>query len=254
VIDHAAVGTRPDGYGRAADDLAAAAAVRPVEEAPPAADSRRALGRLAAPGAPPEAAFPVTDVGPTRPFADVMHTRRSDRSLLPPDAASVGTVLARAGLVRARWAGPDGYHRTSRPAPSAGARHPHVLVLLARDVTGLPPGPWVLDPDRACLRPANHDPAQVQAALDRIGEALRTPAPPAAVVTVAAPGSTLARYPSGMSLLWRDAGALQATVHLAAADLGLASCVVGTAGILHAWNGTPGGLVDTGAVALGAAA
>lgn len=250
----AATGTRPNPDVRTADDIAAAVAVRPVEDAPPAPDSRETVRRLALDGASPDEAFPVTDLGPSRPLADVLHGRRSDRTLLPPDAAAVGTVLARAGLVRARWDGPDGYPRTSRPAPSAGARHPHVLVLLARDIPGLPPGPWVLDPDRACLRPAIHHPNRVDEALARIGDALRTPPPPAAVLTVAAPAATLARYPSGMSLLWRDAGALLATVHLAAVDIGLASCVVGTAGILHAWESTPGGLIDTGAVAIGRAA
>jgi SagB-type dehydrogenase family enzyme len=214
-------------------------------------DSTHLILRLAAADAPADAAYPVTDIGPTRPFAAVLGTRRSLRALLPPDAAAVGTALARAGLVRDRWTGDDGYARTRRPAPSAGARHPHALVLLARLIDGLPSGSWVLDPDRACLRPTNHDPAAVAAALDRIGDALRTGPPPAAVVAVASPAATLARYPLGMSLLWRDAGALLATVHLSAADVGLASCVVGTAGVLHAWDGTAEGLVDTGAVALG---
>lgn len=245
--------TRPPGLAGGSGATARdAAAVLPVEDAPPAADSTVTVEALASRAADAPPPYDVTDTGPSRPLADVLRARRSDRRLARPDAAAVGTVMARAGLVRCRWTGPDGYPRTSRPAPSAGARHPHVLVLLARDVDGLPPGAWVLDPDLATLRRTVHAPDAVDRALDSIAEALRMPAPPpAAVLTVASPAATLSRYPTGMPLVWRDAGALQATLHLAAADLGLASCVAGTAGILHGFDDDPDHLLDTGAVALG---
>jgi SagB-type dehydrogenase family enzyme len=230
-----------------------AAAVRPVEHAPAAADSSSVLRALVSNSPDAPAPHDVTDLGPSRPFAEVLAGRSSDRGFARPDAADVGTVLARAALVRRRWSGTDGYARTSRPAPSAGARHPHVLVLLVHDVAGLFSGAWVLDPDRAVLRPAIHDPTRVSRALAAISDALRSATPPpAAVLTVAAPAATLARYPCGMPLVWRDAGALLATLHLAATDLGLASCLVGTAGILHDPDNDSDGLLDTGAVALGA--
>jgi hypothetical protein len=68
---------------------------------------------------------------------------------------------------------------------------------------------------------------------------------------VAHPLRTLSRYPEGMSLIWRDAGALLATVHLVASDLGLSSCIVGTSGVLRTDHAGPLGPVDVGAVALG---
>jgi SagB-type dehydrogenase family enzyme len=224
--------------------IADAIGCRPVDGPVPVdAWGARSLAR-------PGDAFPVTDLGPTTPFAQTLAARRSHRRLGCPSAAEVGTVLARAGLVRARRSGIDGYSESSRPTPSPGARHPHVLVLLVRDVTGLPPGSWVLDPDRACLLPGNYTRADRDRALAAVADAMRIPGPPpAAVLTVARPALLLDRYPAGMPLLWRDAGALQATVHLAAADVGLGSCVVGTAGILHSYGDD--GLLDTGAVALG---
>ena len=197
--------------------------------------------------------IPVSDLGPTRPFAEALATRRSHRQLAPPHAVEVGTVLARAGLVRRRWPGTDGYPESSRPAPSPGARHPHLLVLIASHVTGLEQGTWILDPDGACLLPGAQSPAACRRALEAVADAMGAPEPPPAVVfTVARPALTLARYTAGMPLLWREAGALQCTLHLAATDLGLGSCVVGTAGVLHTYS--VDGLLDTGAVAMGVVA
>ena len=239
--------TRPPISAAALASIAEARDCRPLA-GPVPADSWGAAS-LARPGD----SFPVTDLGPTGPFAQSLAERRSHRRLGPPDARAVGTVLARAGLVRRRSTGTDGYPESSRPAPSPGARHPHVLVLVVLDVTGLMPGTWVLDPDRACLLPGAHPATDVTRALEAVADAMRTPEPPpAAVFTVARPALILGRYPSGMPLLWREAGALQATVHLAAADLGLGSCIVGTAGVLHAYSGD--GLLDTGAVAIGTVA
>jgi SagB-type dehydrogenase family enzyme len=195
---------------------------------------------------------PVTDVGPSRPFAQVLVIRRSVRRLSTVSQEMLGTVMARSILPRRSWPGTDGYEESSRPVPSAGACHSHALVLLASEVSGLKPGPWVLDADRACLRPSNHGEAEVARALAAVSEAMRVDEPPPAVVfAVARPSMTLARYPGGMPLLWRDAGALLATLHFAAADLGLGSCIVGTSGVLHSNDGEWSDPVDMGAVAIG---
>jgi hypothetical protein len=76
--------------------------------------------------------------------------------------------------------------------------------------------------------------------------------PPAAIVTVAHPDRTLTRYPAGISLLWREAGALLMLVHLAATDIGLGSCIVGTCGVLNPPSDSASHPVDVGAVAIGA--
>ncbi|WP_173154259.1 nitroreductase family protein [Phytohabitans suffuscus] len=212
---------------------------------------------LAAPTLVPSVplSVPVTDVGTTRPFAEVVAARRSDRHLRPPSLTEVGTVLARAGLTRSKSTDLAGAPIAHRAAPSAGARHPLTLVLLARHVRGLDPGSWILDPDAAVLRPGAHPPEQIAEALHEVAHAMGQPGPPPAVVlAVAHPDRTLSRYPLGISLLWRETGALLMLIHLTAADIGLGSCIVGTCGALHADDGSGTGPVDLGAVALGTTA
>ncbi|GAA0902679.1 nitroreductase family protein [Virgisporangium aurantiacum] len=197
--------------------------------------------------------MPITDAGVTRPFAEVVAARRSERHLQPPNLAQVGTVLARAGLTRGRSTDLAGAPIAHRAAPSAGGRHPLTLVLLAGHVRGLDPGSWILDPDAAVLRRGAHSSDRTTQALQELAQAMdQTRLPPAAVLAVAHPDRTLSRYPDGISLLWRETGALLMLVHLAAADLGLGSCIVGTCGVLHADDGSGTGPVDLGAVVLGA--
>src|SRR5581483_8059078 len=117
--------------------------------------------------------------------------------------------------------------------PSAGARHPLTLVVLVRDVVDLPAAGWALDPDVAVLRRSVHARDAVDYALAQVGDALHTShPPPAAIVAVGRPCATLSRYSDGISLLWREVGALLMLVHLAATDIGLGSCLVGTCAIL----------------------
>jgi hypothetical protein len=65
---------------------------------------------------------------------------------------------------------------------------------------------------------------------------------------VAEPERTLSRYPAGTAHLWRDTGALLATLHLLASSVGLSSCIVGTSGLLGDENEAR---IDLGALALG---
>ncbi len=235
--------------------FAEARTIRPVRAAPPSKDP---LDDLCAPPSFLTAGrlpVPVTDVGPTRPFAETIAARRSHRDLRAPTLREVGTVLARAGLTRSNATDLAGAPIASRAAPSAGARHPLTLVLLVRHVGGLAAGSWVLDPHAAVLNPGKHQLEQTQGALREVAEALGQPQPPpAAVLAVAHPDRILSRYPQGISLLWRETGALLMLVHLAATDLGFGSCLVGTCGVLYTDDGSGAGPVDLGGVALGATA
>jgi len=205
------------------------------------------------PSQPTPAPISVTDIGPTRPFAETVYSRRSTRQLLPPRAADVGLVVARAGLTHDSGLDTAGARFDRSPAPSAGGRHPLSLVVLVRDVDGLDAGSWVLDPDAAVLRRGVYTSSQVGLAFDAIALALhQAEPPPAAIVTVAHPDRTLTRYPAGISLLWREAGALLMLVHLAATDIGLGSCIVGTCGVLNPPSDSASHPVDVGAVAIGA--
>jgi SagB-type dehydrogenase family enzyme len=195
---------------------------------------------------------PVTDVGPTMPFAETVARRRSIRQLATTTATDIGLVVARAGLTRSTAVDRAGAAIAHRAAPSAGGRQPLTLVVLARDVIGLPFGSWALDADAAVLRRAIHSAESITKALEQIADALRlAEPPPAAVVAVAHPDVTLSRYPEGLSLLWREVGAILMLVHLAAVDIGLGSCFVGTCGVLHPVSVDPLSPIDLGAVAIG---
>jgi hypothetical protein len=196
--------------------------------------------------------IPVTDIGPTSPFADTVARRRSTRLLGPPSLRQVGLIIARAGLTYRNARDTAGTPVAQRAAPSAGARHPLMLIILARDVVDLPPGGWALDPDAAVLRRSVHTNSAVDHALAQIGDALHiTQLPPAAIVVIGCPHTTLSRYPDGISLLWREVGAQLMLIHLAATDIGLGSCLAGTCAVLHPVTDDPTSPVDLGAVALG---
>jgi SagB-type dehydrogenase family enzyme len=139
----------------------------------------------------------------------------------------------------------DGYLRTWRPVPSAGGRHPIDVLVVGGEIDGLDAGAWWFDAWSSEL--IRETAVDVGTVLRAVGDALVTGPPPVALVAVATPARTLDRYPLGMSLLWRDAGALLQTLHLLAADIGLGSCIVGTAGIaMHTDR-----QVDVGALAIG---
>ena len=196
----------------------------------------------------------VTDLGPSQPFDQVVRRRSSIRRLHAPRLDDLGLIVARAGLTRHGGTTELGSPVTSRPAPSGGARHPlRMVIITAQPLHAVHPHRgWVLDPDAAILRPAAASDTAVDEALTRFAGALGLDAvPPAAVVAVGFPARTLDRYPGGMSLLWRETGALLMLVHLAATDLHLGSCLVGTCGVLYPIGPTPGHPVDLGAVVIG---
>lgn len=228
---------------RVSEGLAATLGAHPVHALGLPADEPGPASRLA---------VAVTDLGRTRPFAEVLATRHSARSFGSLEAGALGTVLARAALTRRAWPGADGFTESSRPTPSAGGRHPLTPVVVSHRVIGLRPGMWLFDTDEAVLRPCRADWSQTDRATRAVTDALHlSTAPPAIVFLVAEPARTLSRYPAGMSLIWRDTGAMLATLQLAAADLRLPSCIVGTTGALFDCDDDPYALIDTGALALG---
>jgi SagB-type dehydrogenase family enzyme len=185
-------------------------------------------------------------------FSEVVAQRRSNRNLHEVPLSSLASLLVRTQLVRGVWVGTDRHYESNRPTPSAGARHPHALVVISRSVLGLDSRTWVMDPERSALMPIELREDVVTSALSAVSQALRIIEPPPAVIfTVARPDVTLDRYPSGMSLIWRDAGALQMLIHLTATDLGLGSCIAGTSGVLFQSDGESDTLVDTGAIVIG---
>jgi SagB-type dehydrogenase family enzyme len=165
-------------------------------------------------------------------FEDVLAARRSRRVLAPLDLESLAYVLASIGRVRDWSYADDGCQLTHRAAPSAGGRHPCELAVVVNAVLGIESGLWWFDALRCMLVP--------QPAGDRVLRASEAVAaataletgPPAAVFVVAHFQRTLSRYPAGSALVWRDAGAMLAMLHLAATAAGVSSCIAGTSGVL----------------------
>ncbi len=184
-----------------------------------------------------------------RSFGDVLSSRRSLRQFAPLSLNDLATVLVSAGRIVGWTDADDGSQMTLRPAPSAGARHPYELAVAVADVAGLTPGLWLFDPVRCTIARHSADGSH-RAALNRVAAALAiTDAAPATVFVVGSMRQTLSRYPAGSTLVWRDAGAVLATLHLAATAASLASCIVGTAGVLACDEENL--VADLGALALG---
>lgn len=136
-----------------------------------------------------------------------------------------------------------------RPTPSAGALHPiHMIV-----IPPIEPRVARYDGRRHALLWLKCDSASVQAVRDEAERFMQTGL--ANILLFAAePQITCARYEHAESLVWRDAGMLQAQCGLVASALGLAYCLLGTTG--QSWIsrlfGSQEGLLGTGAALVGA--
>jgi SagB-type dehydrogenase family enzyme len=197
---------------------------------------------------------PEVKLGPlarpiTRSFGEVIGSRRSERSYRSLGPGDLATLLVTAARVQAWRESEDGYQMTARPVPSAGARHPYELAILIDDVTSLRRGLWHFDPTRCTLIFRHCDQVRLEPAIAAVREAadLRS-APPAIIFPVAHMDRTLARYPGGSTLVWRDAGSLLAVLHLTASACELSSSIIGTSGVLETTAATQ----DVGALAVGA--
>ncbi|MBV9920324.1 MAG: hypothetical protein JOY78_05640 [Pseudonocardia sp.] len=131
------------------------------------------------------------------------------------------------------------------------------IIVLPTAVTGLseqasPLGGYLFDPDLCCLVPLD-DPDQMRYRASRQWVTSLLGAGPAALLAFAArPARTLSRYRGGLSLIYRDAGALLATLGLTASALGLACCAVAQVAPTAdtTWNETSN-WIDAGGIALG---
>lgn len=256
-----------DGASFVCDDLAqrirsALAATKSRTEAPRSATTLASLAeaRYCRPVEEPACeligtqplAGPSVVVGPIAQadegIGPLLRQRRSVRELRPCNLADLSTLLFNGARVLDEWRDDQGINVSHRPHPSAGGRHPLSILVLAGEVEGLAPGAWAFDPSLCVLTNASWDPDRIDAVLIAASNALDGLRPPALLLAVAEPERTLSRYPAGTAHLWRDAGALLATLHLLAASLDLASCIVGISGVIGHEDATQ---VDLGALAFG---
>lgn len=117
-----------------------------------------------------------------------------------------------------------GFSITQRPAPSAGAIHPIHLILGDKN------NDWLrYDPDHhglASLRTNGGVLAELWQAIEPVVD----PEAGTALLFVAEPGKIYAKYESGNSLIWRDAGVLMGHMALVAEALQLNFCPLGITG------------------------
>lgn len=202
--------------------------------------------------APTPQAGPSVAIGSMAAIHDgigpLLRQRRSARELQPCQLADLATLLFSGARVLDEWRDHQGVNVSHRPYPSAGGRHPISILVLASAVDGLAPGAWAFDPAHCVLSDVGWDSGQLDAVMIGASAALAGNRPPALVMAVGEPERTLSKYPAGTAHLWRDTGAVLAILHLLASSLGMASCIVGTSGLLAKEDAA---CIDLGALALG---
>jgi SagB-type dehydrogenase family enzyme len=198
---------------------------------------------------------------PSRPVTTVLNERRSATDLHTGvhveaiQAHELVALLARSYRVQDVHGDDSGGGQwTSRPVPSAGARHPFELLVSVTAVNGLEAGRYVFDPHRVGLpRLAQAWTAYAGEVEDAAMRASRANATaPVTIVLVANANRVAERYSAPLTLLMRDAGVLLQTLHLVATDLGLDSRILGSAGHITHDNDTGHLIADCGALIVGA--
>lgn len=187
---------------------------------------------------------PQLSKGPTA--VDLLRCRRTSRQFSGASPSELASWFELSCRVQQCQGSDLGFDLTRRPAPSAGAIHPIHVVLAWPDGSN-----WHRYDafDHALVSFASQvDPQAVHAQMQEVLQA-----PKATLVLLAAEvGRTEAKYEHAASLVWRDAGALLATMALAAQALSLAFCPLGVTG--EPWVGRlleQQGLVGVGAAFVG---
>jgi len=162
-------------------------------------------------------------------LASVLRHRRSHREFGAGDLhlAELGEFLVRAAAVE-RGVPASGV--SFRPHPSAGGRHPLEINVVALHVAGLARGVYRFDPFDRTLHELAVDARRLESLPDELGAALDSalPVDPAVVLLVTAVfDRVMWKYEGiGLSLIYKDAGALLQTCYLMAHGLGLAGCAI----------------------------
>ena len=185
---------------------------------------------------------------PGTAFLDVLRDRRSAVGG-PVGSDDLSSLLWHATALRERRAdGRFGILWESRPAPSAGGLHAIRIVVLPLD-DAAQAGEYL--PDHHALAPIDHNGIEANRAsvAEMIGATTGTTLQLACDLDLLA-----ACYDNPETLMWRDAGALAATISFAATALGMTSVALGRTGggVLTAAGVNPR-LAAVGAVHLGAA-
>jgi len=183
--------------------------------------------------------------GAASPLAALLRARRSVRDFdeaKPITLAELARFLDAAARVQSKWTtpfdfgdgtvGPD-LNYTSRPYPSAGSAYELELYLTVNACEGLARGLYHYDADRHALVPIEARAPELEAQLAAASFAMDTPGLPQILITIAARFNRIAWKYSALaySLVLKDVGVLLQTLYLAATDMGLGGCAIGTSNI-----------------------
>lgn len=188
-----------------------------------------ALGKLAAPE-------------PTSPFAKLLRKRHSTRDFddqHPITLAELAHFLDTTARVLSEWKGEADFDGgpevsySSRPYPAAGSAYELELYLAVSNCEGLARGLYQYDAGGHALVAIDASANQLQALLVAAEFAMGAPAPPQILITIAARFGRISwKYASiAYSLILKDVGCLIQTFYLAATDMGLGGCAIGTGNI-----------------------
>lgn len=174
------------------------------------------------------------------PFAALLDERHSIRDFddqHPITLAELATLLQTAARVRAKWTAPSDMGEegpevsyASRPYPSGGAAYELELYLAVDKCEGLARGFYHYDADRHALTPIEVSPQDLDAQLSDAEFAIGASGLPQVLIVVAARfGRVSWKYSSvAYSLILKDVGILTQTLYLAATDMRLGGCAIGT--------------------------
>ena len=174
------------------------------------------------------------------PFAQLLHGRQSIRDFdneHPITLIELARLLQTAARIRARWTGEadmDGggpeVSYASRPYPAGGAAYELELYLAVAHCDGLARGFYHYDADKHALTSIEVSPQQLEAQLSAAEFAIGASGLPQILITIAARfGRVSWKYNSlAYSLILKDVGVLMQTLYLAATDMGLGGCAIGT--------------------------
>ena len=122
---------------------------------------------------------------------------------------------------------------TSRPYPAAGSAYELELYLAVNNCEGLARGYYHYDADRHALVPLKPRAQELEALFAAANFAMDVAGPPQILVTIAARFNRVAWKYSAIaySLILKDVGVLLQTLYLAATDMGLGGCAIGTGNV-----------------------
>jgi SagB-type dehydrogenase family enzyme len=185
----------------------------------------------------------ATSPSPPSPLAQLLRARHSIRDFddqHPIALTEVAGLLQMAARVRERWTseaemdggGPE-VSFASRPYPAGGAAYELELYLTVAHCDGLARGFYHYDADRHALTLIDVNPQELEAQLSAAEFTIGASNYPQILITIAARfGRVSWKYSSlAYSLILKDVGVLMQTLYLAATDMGLGGCALGTSNI-----------------------